>query len=50
MEEKLNTENPENFIPTLEDIEGKKKAAKNLAKSNTNKTSKKNVYSSYIIF
>jgi hypothetical protein len=46
MEEKLNTENPENFIPTLEDIEGKKKAAKNLAKSNTNKTSKKNQTSS----
>jgi len=27
MEEKLNTENPENFIPTLEDIEGKKKSS-----------------------
>jgi hypothetical protein len=42
MEEKNNTADNEIFIPTLEEIEGKKKAEENLAKSKNIKTAKKN--------
>jgi hypothetical protein len=42
MEKNLNTEVAEVFIPTLEDIEGKKKAAENVAKNANKKTARKN--------